>query len=154
MTTGDRSTPMIRAAALALAALAAASCGERPPSVTVEQARLVAAGSAAAGYMRLVNAGGADRLVAVDAPGIGPASLHSTSMDGGVMRMRARPGGLEIGALETLELKPMGNHLMVEGIARPLVPGSEVELVLRFERQGAVRAIARVEAPGASGRAH
>ena len=73
----------------ALAAIALASCrvASPPPAITIEngwaRVSLPGEGSSVA-YFTIRNSGGEDRLVSVSAPDA-EASLHSTSMDQGVM---------------------------------------------------------------------
>jgi copper(I)-binding protein len=82
-------------------------------------------------YLQIANSGsGEDRLQGV-ATDIGAASLHSSSMSGGVMRMRAIDG-MDIPAKSTIKFEPMGNHIMVEGLKAPLAGGSSFPLTLRF----------------------
>lgn len=50
----------------------------------------------------------------------------------GVMRMR-HVDYLEIPAGGSLVLKPMGDHVMIEGLKQPLAEGSELELTLIFD---------------------
>lgn len=116
-------------------ALSLAACsGNSPPSLSVSDARArptVTAAQTAVVYLTIANSGaGADRLQGVSA-GIGKASLHSSSMSGGVMRMRAIDG-LDIPAKSTVKLEPMGNHIMVEGLKAPLGEGASFPLILRF----------------------
>jgi hypothetical protein len=66
----------------------------------------------------------------------------------GVMRMR-HVDYLEIPAGGTLILKPMGDHVMIEGLKQPLVEGSELELTLIFDPQSQLtgKYPVRLEAP-------
>ena len=138
----------MKAAFLLLAGGLLGACqAEADPLVTISDARIVALPTSAAAYFTLANSGGRDRLVSVEAKGIGQASLHQTSMDGGIMRMRALPDGIEIPARGRILLSPSGRHVMIQGLDRPLVPGSEVQLKLRFERQGLVAIGTKVGGP-------
>jgi copper(I)-binding protein len=137
----------------ALAALLLAACRiERPPPVIdVEDAwarATVPGQSSSAAYFTVANLGGEDRLVGVSSP-VGQASIHSTSMDGSVMRMRPVEF-VEIPANSTVTLRPGGTHLMLTGLPAPLSPGSAVPLELRFERSGKMQVDAAVRgaAPG------
>lgn len=135
-----------------LAALALAACSpDRPPDIQLSNAwaRPAAPGKpATAAYLTIVNTGGPDRLVAVATP-VGEASLHSTSMDGGIMRMRP-VAALDIANGAVVRLKPGGHHIMITGLEQPLTNGGSVPLVLRFEKSGErqVRAAVRAAAPG------
>lgn len=138
----------VKASFMLLAAVALSACqSEADPLVTVSDARVVALPTSAAAYFTLANSGGRDRLLSVDAAGVGQASIHQTSMNGGIMRMRALPQGIEIPAQGRVLLSPSGRHVMIQGIARPLAPGSDVRLNLRFERQGIVAISAKVGGP-------
>jgi len=139
----------VKAAFPLLAALSLIACEAEPaPLVTVSDTRVVALPTSAAAYFTLANSGGRDRLVAVEAPGVGNAGLHETGMAGGIMRMRALADGIDIPAHGRVLLSPSGRHVMIEGLKQPLMPGSELRLTLRFERQGEVTVRAKVSGPG------
>ena len=129
------------------AGLLAACQAEAAPLVTINDARVIALPASAAVYFTLTNSGGRDRLVAVDAPGVGQASLHETSMAGGIMRMRGLGGGIEVPAGATVPLSPSGKHVMIQGLVRPLSASSTIRLTLKFERQGTVTIDAPVGGP-------
>lgn len=139
----------MRTAISLLAPLLLGACSAEPkPLVTVNDARVIALPtSAAAAYFTLANSGGGDRLLTVDAPGVGRASLHETSMDGTIMRMRAIDGGIEVPARGQVRLSANGKHVMIRDLKAPLAAGSTVNLVLTFERQGAVKVAAPVRGP-------
>ena len=133
----------------ALAALLLASCHSEgsPPKIEVEDAwaRATLPGQASsAAYLTVANAGGGDRLLAVSSPSAA-ASLHSTSMDNGVMRMRPVER-LDVPAQSTVSLEPGGTHVMLTGLKQPLAEGSTIELDLRFEKSGERRVAAEVRA--------
>jgi len=115
--------------------------------VTVSEARAIALPTSAAVYFTLVSSGGRDRLLSVDAGGIGIASLHETGMDGDIMRMRPIQEGIEIPTRGRVRLSANGRHVMIQDLARPLTAGSNVRLTLRFERQGEVAINAPVSGP-------
>lgn len=113
-----------------------------------------------AGYLKLVNQGPADRLLAATTPAAAEVQLHSMSMQGDVMRMR-QIDAIELPAAQTVELKPGGLHLMLTGLKAPLAAGDRIPLTLRFEKAGEVVVTVNVEALGAdaaagraSGHAH
>jgi copper(I)-binding protein len=133
--------------ALFFAALLLASCKPAiaPPAVSVDGvwARATVPGqSGSAAYFTIRNAGGEDKLLTVSSPGA-DASLHSTSMDNGVMRMRPIEA-LDIPANGTVELKPGGTHVMLMGLKQPLQAGSALELDLKFEKSGERKVMAEV----------
>jgi copper(I)-binding protein len=139
--------------ALFFAALLLASCkpASAPPAVSVDGvwARANVPGqSGSAAYFTIRNAGGEDTLLTVSSPGAN-ASLHSTSMDNGVMRMRPLET-LDIPANGTVELKPGGTHVMLMELKQPLQAGSALELDLKFEKSGERKVMAEVR-PAATG---
>lgn len=106
-----------------------------------------------AGYMTLRNSGDRpDRLVSASADDVAAkVEIHSMTLEGGVMRMRPLPDGVEIPARGETALAPGGNHIMFMGLKRQLRQGASVPVTLRFERAGSVRVIFPVEPIGASG---
>ena len=138
----------MKAAICLLAATLLTACTAEPaPLVTVSEARVIALPTSAAVYFTLANSGGRDRLLSVDAEGVGKASLHETSMDSDIMRMRVIDGGIEIPARGRVRLSANGRHVMIQDLATPLAVGSTVRLKLRFERQGLVEIAAPVSGP-------
>lgn len=122
--------------ALLFAALLLASCkpASSPPAVSIDNAwaRATVPGQmGSAAYFTIHNSGGQDRLMSVASPAA-DASLHSTSMDNGVMRMRPLRA-LDIPANGSVELKPGGTHVMLMGLKAPLAAGSAIRLDLKFE---------------------
>ena len=136
----------------ALAALLLASCNveSAPPDIAVDDAwaRATVPGRAfTAAYFTVTNEGGGnDQLVGVSTDA-GQASLHSTSTDGGVMRMRPVQS-IEIPANSTVALRPGGMHVMITGLDNPLPAGTAIPLELSFERSGKRRVEAAVRPPG------
>ncbi len=92
----------------------------------------------AAGYLSVVNAGAADRLVGASSPAAARVETHVTINDGGVFRMR-EVKHLDVPANGRLELKPAGAHLMLIDIQRPFRAGEKVPVTLRFEKAGEVQ---------------
>ena len=122
---------------LLLPALAAAA-----PAPRVEQAYSLATpapGITAAGYLRIVNGEGADRLLAAESPRARRVEIHEMRTDGGMMRMRALADGLPLAAGETVEFAPGGLHLMLIDPPQALAAGESVPLTLVFQRAGRVR---------------
>jgi len=103
-------------------------------------------------YFEIENRGAqADRLLRVSTPAAGSAEIHSMSMDGNMMRMRA-VSALDIPPHVTTALKPNGYHVMLLDLKRTLAVGDTVPLTLTFEKAGVVEVPARVEAQGAAGK--
>jgi len=97
------------------------------------------AGRAANGavYFTIANKGpSADRLTGVEAAVARKASLHSHTMSGGIMRMRAVKGGLTVAPGSRLYFAPGGTHVMLMGLKAPLKAGESFPLTLIFQRAG------------------
>lgn len=129
---------------------------QRAGSITISQPWARATAPAAkngAGYVILRNSGDRpDRLLSASAGSIAATvEIHTMSLDGGVMRMRLLPNGVEIPARGETALAPGGNHIMFMGLKRPLRQGERVPVTLRFERAGAVRVTFTVQPIGATG---
>jgi periplasmic copper chaperone A len=105
----------------------------------------------AAGYLVIKNTGSTtDHLVGGALAGTASAQVHETVKDGGVMKMRAVSGGLEIKPGETVELKPGSFHLMFTDLKAPLVKGQTVKGTLSFEHAGKVDVEFSIEGMGAA----
>jgi copper(I)-binding protein len=137
-------------------ALLSCSSPEQPADIAVSDrwSREIAPGqSAAAVYLTITNTGeGPDRLVEVESAQ-GDAALHETSSSGGVARMRALEGSLEIAPRSRVELKPGGVHIMVTGLKQRPAQGETFGLTLGFERSGKRLVAVRVVAAGGDGHA-
>ena len=145
----------MRTSALALGLLLA-SCrpADKAPAISVEDAwarASVGPQASSAAYFTIRNEGGADALLAVTSPAA-VASLHSTTMDNGVMRMRPLDR-LDIPANATVQLKPGGTHVMLMAVRIPLSAGSTIPLDLKFEHSGDRHVTAAVKPPSANGAA-
>jgi len=93
----------------------------------------------AAGYMTIRNTGAtADTLLGGSASFADRIEVHESSEKDGVASMRKLDQGLEIPAHGSVELKPGGLHLMLIGLKGALKAGDPVQLVLNFEKAGAV----------------
>src|SRR5262245_28121050 len=86
-------------------------------------ARATPKGAAVAGgYLKITNKGKeADRLIGGSAEFAGRFEIHEMSDEGGVMKMRHLPKGIEIKPGETVELKPGSIHVMFMDLKTPLV---------------------------------
>jgi copper(I)-binding protein len=74
-------------------------------------------------------------LVAAGTPAAERAELHSMTMDGGVMRMRALPR-VELPAGRTVKLAPGGMHVMLVGLKQPLKAGETIPVTLSVQSSG------------------
>ena len=139
--------------AMFFAALLLASCkpASAPPAVSIDGAwaRATVPGQmGSAAYFTIRNAGGEDKLLSVTSLAA-DASLHSTSMDNGVMRMRPLQE-VEVPANGAVELKPGGTHVMLMSLKQPLEAGATLELDLKFEKSGERKVTAEVR-PASAG---
>lgn len=124
---------------LVLVALVAAGCGlaagvARAQPVTVEDAwvRAPAPGQKVAGaYLEIVSRTPL-ALTGVASASAATAELHSTSMEGGVMRMRP-VARIELPAGKVVKLAPGGLHIMLVNLRQPLKPGDRVPLTLTVQ---------------------
>jgi hypothetical protein len=125
--------------------LLAATLG--PLRVEDPWARPAPAGANGVAYLTLVNASDeAVRLVAA-ASEVAAVDIMQSSMEGDVMRMGALPGGVDVPAGGTLELKPGGYHLMLMGLRQELTAGEVISLTLYFEGLGDLVIQAEVRQP-------
>lgn len=139
-------------AALAVLLLAACNTQGAAPAIKVTDIwsrAMVAGQTTGAVYMTLSNGGGEDRLVSVATPA-GEASIHSTSTENGVMRMRPMHD-VPVPANSMVELKPGGTHIMIMGLKAPLAAGSSFPLDLNFEKSGQMKVTVQVRPATAEG---
>ena len=122
---------IVLAACLALGL--AAPLFAQPVEISGVWARATVPGQKATGaFMSLTSKDGA-RLLSVSTPVAGVAEVHEMKLEEGVMRMRALPGGLELPAGKTVELRPGGYHLMLMDLTQPLAKESTIALTLVFQ---------------------
>ncbi|MEO5775136.1 MAG: copper chaperone PCu(A)C [Sphingomicrobium sp.] len=145
-------------ASLLLLILAASCSPPSEPDVGADKAwsrPTAAREQAAVVYLNIVNRGAAsDRLLSVHTGDGARASLHESSMEGGVMRMRSLDGGLDVAPHSTVELKPNGTHIMLEGLRAPLRAGTSFLITLRFEKSPEQQVQVQVGEANASSHAH
>jgi copper(I)-binding protein/uncharacterized protein YcnI len=107
-------------------------------------------GQQGSGAFMKLTAKAATRLVGISTPVAAVAEVHEMKMEGDVMRMRALPGGLELPAGKTVELKSGGYHLMLMELKQTLTPGSTVPLTLVFKDARGVQSRLEVRLPVAT----
>ena len=90
----------------------------------------VPAQTATGAFMNL-QAHEATALVGASSPVAKTVEVHEMKMEGDVMRMRALPA-LDLPAMQPVELKPGGYHIMLMGLKQPLKAGDKVPLTLTF----------------------
>ncbi len=98
-----------------------------------------------AAYMQIENKGKADeKLVAASSPVAASVEIHSMSMEGDVMKMRALDS-LDIKAGSQVEMKSgNGYHIMLLGLKKPLAAGDKFPMTLHFSKAGKVKIIVHV----------
>ena len=93
----------------------------------------------AGGFVTVTNTGAEDdRIIAASSPRAGRMELHEMVMDGDVMKMREKDGGISVPAGETVELKPGGLHIMFMEVGDRFEEGQTVPVTLTFEKAGDV----------------
>jgi copper(I)-binding protein len=157
-TTRHLAAALAAAAISAVLALAAPAEDVKAGAISIEGpwARpTVGEGTSTAAYMKIANGGDEpDRLVSVASDAADHVMLHESRMEGEVMKMVHLSGGIAIPAHGTVELKPLGLHVMVMGLKAPLKAGDALSLTLRFEKQGEVKVDAKVGAGPAQAADH
>jgi periplasmic copper chaperone A len=139
---------------LALAAgltisLSAAAFGQSDAvSVTHVWARAMPRGAeTAAAYATLESEKG-DRLTGISTPIAQKAELHTMTAENGVMKMR-EVDGVDLPAGQPIALRPGGYHIMLTGVAKPLVEGQSFPLTLVFAKAGPREVTVSVQKVGA-----
>lgn len=124
----------------------------QPATVAVTEAwsRATTGAAQTAAIYVTVTASEPDRLTGAATPVAAMAELHQSRMEGGVMEMRAVPGGLPVAPGTPIHMAPGGYHLMLMGLKQPLTIGDHIPVTLTFEHAGAVTTDAVVAGPGAS----
>lgn len=102
--------------------------------------------------MTLVNAGAADRLLSAHSEVAGWTEIHGIKVVGPELQMCRFDDGLVIPSAATTVLKPRGYHLLMLGLAAPLVADSQFAMILYFEKAGSLEVGFKVEPPGPIGK--
>jgi copper(I)-binding protein len=111
--------------------------------------------SVAGGYMKITNTGTTpDRLIGGSVEAARRFEIHEMSMEGGVMKMREMPKGVEIAPGATVELKPGGYHVMMMNLSKQFMQGDKVKGTLTFEKAGKIDVEFAVEAVGGAPQGH
>jgi copper(I)-binding protein len=127
------------------------------PRIVVEDAWVRAVppvSTMSAAFMEIKNEGTQeDYLVGVSSPIAEVSEIHTTIMEGGMMKMR-KLERVKIPAGESVEFKPGGKHIMLINLKRHPKPGDEVRLILEFQKSGKIEVIARVKGMNTEGHPH
>src|SRR5665213_2645943 len=140
----------ILAGTVAAASAQSSSVPASPIAVTNAWARATPAGAAAGAAYLTIESPASDRLLAVSAPVAKEASLHTMTMEGGVMKMRPLDG-IDLPAGQAVMLRPGGMHIMLTGLAGPLKEGQSFPLTLNFAKSGTQKITVTIGKIGAMG---
>ena len=135
------------AATLLLGAIVATFATVGVAQVRVENAWVrstVPAQKATGAFMRIVAPTDAS-LVAAASPAAANVEIHESSMQDGMMRMRAVQR-VPLRARQPFDLKPGGHHVMLMGLKGPLNAGEQVPITLTFEDAKGTRSTVEVSA--------
>lgn len=134
-----------------VAALLAISSGvfaqTAPVKVDKAWARATVQGQKGTGAFMSITATEGTKLVGLTSPVAGVAEVHEMKMEGDVMKMRALPGGLDLPAGKTVELKPGGYHVMLMDLKAPLAKDSTVPMTLLFKNAKGVESKLNITVP-------
>ncbi len=117
-----------------------------PLEIEQAQARATVGNQAnSAAYMEIENNGKTDEaLLSASSPVADRVEIHSMSMEGDVMKMRA-VDRLDIKAGTAVKMRPgQGYHLMLLGLKKPLKEGDKFPLTLHFRKAGKVKVTVQV----------
>jgi hypothetical protein len=137
-----------RLIALALLAITSGATAADGPTVSQAWARATAPGvDVGAVYLSIDGGARDDSLVSASSVRAGMVHLHTVEESGGVAKMRA-VDGIEVPAGKRVVLAPKGTHIMLMGLAKPLVAGETFPLELRFAKAGELGITVVVRAAG------
>lgn len=118
-----------------------------PVKVDKAWARATVQGQKGTGAFMSLTASEGTKLVGLSTPVAGVAEVHEMKMEGDIMKMRAVPGGLDLPAGKTVELKPGGYHVMLMDLKTPLVKDSSLPLTLLFKNAKGVESRLNISVP-------
>lgn len=121
---------------LAFAVASAAAAGRI--EVADAWSRATPPGAMGAAYLVITNQGiKPDRLLAASTPIAPSVEIDATRVVNGVSQMRPVPS-LDVEPGKPVRLEPGGLHIMLMGLVRPLAPGTQYPLTLRFRDAGSI----------------
>lgn len=137
-----------RLCAMLLTAGSMAATAADDPIVSDAWARATAPGmDVGAVYLAIAGGTTADRLIEASTPRARMVHLHTVVDEAGVAKMRPVQG-VDVPAGGRVELAPKGTHLMLMGLATPLVAGETFPVTLRFASAGESTVTVTVRAAG------
>lgn len=95
--------------------------------------RATVQGQKATGAFMTLTSKEGGKLVGVSTPVAGVAEVHEMKTDGGVMKMRAVEGGLDLPAGKAVALNPGGYHVMLMDLKLGLKADTTIPLTLVFK---------------------
>ncbi len=91
-----------------------------------------------AAFLQIENKGADDALLSASSPVASKVEIHTMTMEGDVMKMRALPQ-LDLKTGQKLEMQPgSGAHIMLMGLKKPLTVGDSFPLTLNFRKAGKI----------------
>jgi hypothetical protein len=138
-------------AVLAMLVVSTAAAADAGPTISQAWARATAPGvDVGAVYMTIDGGAKDDELVSASTTRASMVHLHTVEESGGVAKMRAVEG-VPVPAGKRVMLAPKGIHIMLMGLAQPLVAGESFALTLKFAKAGEKTVSVAVRAAGADG---
>ena len=138
-------------AALAMLVISASAAADAGPTISQAWARATAPGvDVGAVYMTIDGGAKDDDLVSASTARASMVHLHTVEESGGVAKMRPVEG-VPVPAGKRVVLAPKGTHVMLMGLAQPLVAGDSFALTLKFAKAGERTVSVAVRAAGADG---
>lgn len=126
-----------------------------PPVISVSDiwVRATAPGAAnGAVYLTIGNEGGrTDYLVSAETPVAAAVVIHQTNIANDVATMTEMTNGVAVGVNADAVFAPGGSHLMLTGLAGPLVEGTTFPITLVFGTAGRLEATVSVRGISAAG---
>lgn len=104
-------------------------------------------------FLEIESRGAADWLLGATSEAAESAEIHGAVLEDGAPSSRPLEA-IEIPAGGSFALEPGAVFLQLSGLERPLREGDHLDLVLRFERAGALAVEAQVEAADATRHSH
>lgn len=92
--------------------------------------------------------------VQVDPAVANEAQIHTTEMNGDVMKMREMTEGVMVTGNDMVSFKPGGYHIMLLGLSKGLEVGNEIELTLIFDDNRELKVLLPVKKDGNTGHHH
>lgn len=128
------------------------ACKDKPEAITIDKAYSFATSAKqknGAIFLTIQNnSKETDKLISAEAESLADrVELHTHKMENGSMQMR-QVEYIEVPAGSAHTLEPHGDHIMIMGLKQQLIKDSNVDLLLTFEKAGAIKTTAKIIAPG------